>query len=295
LIFAGDNGDTVEAGGGADCIIGGAANDVLRGQGGNDRILGNDGDDILTGNGGDDILDGGLGADVLNAGSGTDTCTTDMSDTFVASCETVINGQDSIPPVITILGNNPIMHPVGTTYTDDGATAQDDVDGDVTSSIITTNNVIENVIGVYTVDYQVTDMAGNTAMVSRTVNVIDTSNIPAFCDDTLNYNVIDNRGQPSMTLTGTSGSDLIFAGDNGDTVEAGGGADCIIGGAANDVLRGQGGNDRILGNDGDDNLVGNSGDDILDGGLGADTLSGGSGTDTCTTDMSDTFISSCEL
>jgi len=118
--------------------------------------------------------------------------------------------------------------------------------------------------------------------------------IPAFCN-LLNYNIIDNRGQPSATLTGTLSFDLIFAGDNGDTVFADRGRDCIVGGSGNDVLRGQGGSDQIFGNDGNDKLIGNWGDDFLDGGAGSDTLNAGNGLDTCITDASDTFISSCEL
>jgi len=43
------------------------------------------------------------------------------------------------------------------------------------SSMITTNNVNPNVVGAYTIDYSVTDTAGLTTMVSRTVNVEDTT------------------------------------------------------------------------------------------------------------------------
>jgi len=84
-----------------------------------------------------------------------------------------INVMDTTAPVINILGENPKTQEINVLYTDLGAYALDDNDGDVTANIVTTNNVIENVIGVYTVDYQVTDMAGNTAMDSRTVNVVD--------------------------------------------------------------------------------------------------------------------------
>jgi len=82
---------------------------------------------------------------------------------------------DNTPPVITILGDNPVIHEATTPYSDAGATALDIVDGDLTGSIITTNNVDENVVGSYSVDYEVSDAAGNLAMASRTVNVVDTT------------------------------------------------------------------------------------------------------------------------
>lgn len=65
------------------------------------------------------------------------------------------------------------------------------------------------------------------------------------------------------TLTGGSGSDLVFAWRAG--------ANTLDGGAGNDLL---------FGGDGDDTLRGGAGDDYLIGGLGANTLTGGDGDDT---------------
>ena len=65
---------------------------------------------------------------------------------------------------------------VGSTYTDDGATATDNYDGGVTSSIVTENLVDETTVGSYTVTYNVSDANGNPAVqVTRTVNVVDTT------------------------------------------------------------------------------------------------------------------------
>ncbi|MDD4719054.1 MAG: DUF5011 domain-containing protein, partial [Bacilli bacterium] len=77
---------------------------------------------------------------------------------------------------ITILGNNPITINVENAYTDLGATAYDEVDGDITVDIITTGTVDVNVVGTYTVKYTVSDKAGNETIATRTVNVID--NVP---------------------------------------------------------------------------------------------------------------------
>jgi hypothetical protein len=80
---------------------------------------------------------------------------------------------DTDAPVITILGDNPATVTEGDTYTDAGATAEDDTDGDITADINTTNSVNTAVIGSYDVVYDVTDAADNTAYATRTVNVIE--------------------------------------------------------------------------------------------------------------------------
>ncbi len=86
---------------------------------------------------------------------------------------------DTVPPVITILGSNPVSILVGTTYTDAGATALDGVDG-ITTIRELSNDVDTDVIGKYTVVYSSTDSTGNIATSSRIVNVMaKTSELPA--------------------------------------------------------------------------------------------------------------------
>ena len=87
---------------------------------------------------------------------------------------TVNPAPDTTPPVITLLGDNPVSIEVGTPYIDAGATATDNIDGDITDKITTANNVNVNILGTYTVVYSVQDDAGNSAtQVTRTVNVIE--------------------------------------------------------------------------------------------------------------------------
>ena len=78
---------------------------------------------------------------------------------------------DTTAPVITILGNNPEYVIKGDVYTDAGATAKDDVDGDITGDIITDNQVDTSFSGVYGVYYTVKDSAGNSTDDKRTVIV----------------------------------------------------------------------------------------------------------------------------
>ena len=83
---------------------------------------------------------------------------------------------DTTPPVITLTGEPSVTVEVGTPYTDAGATASDNIDGDITSTIITVNTVDTDVVASYTVTYNVSDASGNAATeVTRTVNVEDSS------------------------------------------------------------------------------------------------------------------------
>ena len=60
---------------------------------------------------------------------------------------------------------------VGDEYVELGATAIDDIDGDITEKIIISGEVDAETAGTYTVTYTVTDRAGNVAEETRTVNV----------------------------------------------------------------------------------------------------------------------------
>lgn len=83
---------------------------------------------------------------------------------------------DTTAPVITRTGNATVTVPVKTAYTDAGATASDNVDGNITARISVTGAVNTNVVGTYTLAYNVTDAAGNAATtVYRTVQVKDTT------------------------------------------------------------------------------------------------------------------------
>jgi hypothetical protein len=80
--------------------------------------------------------------------------------------------KDVTAPVITLKGVNPVTSPKDSVYHDAGATALDDVDGDISANITATSAVDIHTIGDYTVKYNVSDAAGNTATeVTRTVKV----------------------------------------------------------------------------------------------------------------------------
>ncbi len=86
---------------------------------------------------------------------------------------------DTTPPVIDLNGESPMVTPVGQSFTDPGATASDDIDGNITSNITVTGNVDIQTVGSYTLSYNVKDVAGNAAITKmRTVNVVVSDTTP---------------------------------------------------------------------------------------------------------------------
>ena len=82
------------------------------------------------------------------------------------------SGTDITKPVITLVGDAETSVVVNAGYTDAGATALDDVEGDITSDIVVVSTVDPDTVGDYTVTYNVTDWAGNVAeTVTRIVHV----------------------------------------------------------------------------------------------------------------------------
>ena len=93
----------------------------------------------------------------------------------------ITNITDSTPPVITLLGFEPVNIELGTSYVDAGATAFDNTDGNITVDIVTVNPVNTAAVGTYTVTYNVDDAAGNSAVqVTRTVNVTPDATPPVI-------------------------------------------------------------------------------------------------------------------
>ncbi len=88
---------------------------------------------------------------------------------FIIACNNDDN--DSTAPVVTLIGESSITVSQSSTYEDAGATATDNQDGDLTSSIVTTSNLDTSTLGAYTVVHSVSDAAGNVGSASRQVDV----------------------------------------------------------------------------------------------------------------------------
>lgn len=89
---------------------------------------------------------------------------------------------DTTPPVIALLGDNPLELPFGSQFFDPGARATDDTDGDLTSVIVIGGETVDsNTAGSYTILYDVSDAEGNSAeQILRTVivDILDSSGLP---------------------------------------------------------------------------------------------------------------------
>lgn len=84
--------------------------------------------------------------------------------------------QDTIAPVITLLGEAEVTIQSGDDYTDAGARADDSCDGDLTAAIEVVGDTIDTTVpGTYVVSYNVKDTALNKAIeTKRIVNILDT-------------------------------------------------------------------------------------------------------------------------
>lgn len=98
---------------------------------------------------------------------------TDYSDkTFFTISGSGGGGTDTTPPVITLLGSNPVTVALNSTYTDAGVTVTDNIDGSLTANV-DSSQVDVSQVGDYTVTYTATDAAGNTSTTTRLVQVRD--------------------------------------------------------------------------------------------------------------------------
>lgn len=81
------------------------------------------------------------------------------------------NLEDNEAPVITLNGNSNLVIALGSNYTDLGAKAVDNIDGDISNKIESQGEVDTKTEGEYTIKYTITDSSNNSAQVERTVTV----------------------------------------------------------------------------------------------------------------------------
>ena len=192
-----------------------------------------------------DNVDGDISANILIGGDTVDTNNTgtyivtynvsDAANNAAAEVTRTINVtviEDTIPPVITLNGSSTINLNVGDNYSEQGATATDNVDGDISANIIIGGDIVDtNNVGTYVVTYNVSDAANNSAAeVTRTINVSEVQDtIPPVItlngSSTINLNVGDNYSEQGATATdnvdGDISANIIIGGDTVDTNTAG--------------------------------------------------------------------------
>lgn len=79
--------------------------------------------------------------------------------------------QDTTAPSLTLIGDSNFTHNLNTAWVDPGYDANDTLDGNLTASVSISGTVDVITTGTYTLNYSVSDSAGNLADINRTVNV----------------------------------------------------------------------------------------------------------------------------
>ena len=195
--------DKYRAGAGDDTAFGGAGYDTLMGEAGNDYLSGQSGNDTLDGGTGNDYLDGGVGNDTYIFGKGYGSDTIIDSDSTEGNYDRVLFNAGLLPNEITIVRNGTNLELVVTGTSD---------------------------------KLKIINYFGATSSV---VEALSFSNGTVW-----DYNYVLNNattpavGTVGVTLTGTSGNDVLQGGAGNDTLYAGGGNDVLDGGSGNDLLYG---------------------------------------------------------
>ena len=132
--------------------------------------------------------------------SGSHTITLTVTDTGGGSDadDVVINIVDTTPPVINIVGANPMTVECHTSFSDPGATATDGCAGSV--PVTPSGSVNVNVPGTYNITYSATDGTNPTTAI-RTVHVVDTTAPVITCPADIVATLPPNSMATSMAVS----------------------------------------------------------------------------------------------
>ena len=130
--------------------------------------------------------------------------------------------KDQTKPTIKLNGSDTVYVEVFGSYTEDGAQASDNKDGNITNAIVISGTVNTNLLGTYTLTYRVNDVAGNKAVATRAVIVRDSQkpvivNTDADASNEVKVQIVsifvdrtkvsDNYSNPTLMVTaGSSGA-----------------------------------------------------------------------------------------
>jgi hypothetical protein len=105
------------------------------------------------------------------------------------NAQATVTVSDQSQPVINLSGNTAMTLLVNETYQEPGYSALDNVDGDISNKVVVTGAVDGTSVGVYTLSYNVVDLAGNTAAtVTRQVTIQDDSTVDSDGDGIVDGN-----------------------------------------------------------------------------------------------------------
>lgn len=99
-----------------------------------------------------------------------------------ATHEINIIPHDNEYPKLTLSGTLTYFLHIGAEYKEPGYSAEDNIDGDITSLVQVSNNIDKTKAGEYRVDYKVSDKAGNVIKLTRKVVVYGAADAESFKD-----------------------------------------------------------------------------------------------------------------
>lgn len=192
----------------------------------------------------------------FNSGSNTSvTIFTGMhannGDTWIQGDDYELIPVDTTPPIITLTGDAQLNVPIGSAFTDPGATAMDNVDGDISDLIVVSGTVDTSKLGNYLLTYNVLDSAMNAAVsVTRNVYVENRTNAnlralmlsagtltPAFNANIMNYTASVSHAVYSIavaptvddfTASVTVNGELVVSGDDSNPIHLQTGSNSIV-------------------------------------------------------------------
>jgi hypothetical protein len=118
----------------------------------------------------------------------------------------IIVSDDAVIPTLTLLGGDTFSITKGSSFIEPGYIATDNVEGDITSDVIVSGDIVDtDVVGTYTLTYNVSDPSGNAApTLTRTVFV---TAIPVSVDGLTSVVALDaSTGQGAYPISLLSGA-----------------------------------------------------------------------------------------
>ncbi|KAA1378225.1 calcium-binding protein [Aeromicrobium fastidiosum] len=274
LVFGQGGNDTVRAGSGDDAVEGGAGADDVSGNAGNDALLGGswtagtaDAGDDLKGGDGDDVLlgDNGRSADLYQlfvqlhdapAAGKAPAAGTSGGDTLAGGAgDDRLFGQSGGDTIVGDAGVDALEGGEGRDVMDGGA-GDDTLTGGSSSG---DGRIVPDRSGAGQLDTGdvLTGGTGDDVVAGDNARLDTTGGTRADGTSLRSVLLFDLATARQKAPGGSSGDDVVTAGEG------------------RDLVFGQGGGDSLAGGLGDDYLEGNDGADALDGGTGEDDLVGG--------------------
>jgi len=136
-----------------------------------------------------------------------------------------------------------------------------------------------HILGANIISYSASSVIGEEIIASLNTGVTISG---SSGDDILIGSTANDRfhgGGGDDYLSGYAGDDFFNGMEGNDTLKGGAGIDRLFGGAGNDIMFGGAGNDTLYGREDNDVMFGDEGNDELYGGTGDDEISGGEGDD----------------